>query len=277
MPGDPTFPQRTSDPATVVSSPRRLHARVLRVLANSGYGLWLLLGTALALGLYPAGRGDALVPLALGAALVSIAPLAALLRLPLAPDWLGWRFGRDSRPTGKAMLALATYLPMLGVAGLVRGDNLFWATRLAAAALALGSLACLIHALSDDAQEGRWPIFARLVEAAYTGGLWLWLCLAAQDGDEPIHSVSWILALLLLALLVGEIFRWRSGDARSGGWPGRLLFLALVYLVPCLIVLVQPDGLLLSLAAVSAMVGKSVETRLCGTLSYSGRGGSSSV
>ncbi|MGO4701909.1 hypothetical protein [Dyella sp. 2RAB6] len=235
------------------------------MLASSGYGLWLLLGTTLALGLYPAGRGDALVPLTLGAVLVSLAPLAAALRLPLAPEWLGWRFGRGSRPTAKAMLALAAYLPMLGVAGLVRGDNLFWATRLAAAALAIGSLACLIDALSERAQEGRARIFARLVSASYAGGLWLWLCLAAQDGDEPLHSVSWIFALQSLALLVGLIAWWRDGGART--WPGRLLFLALVYLIPGLIVLAQrqePHGLLLLLAAVSCMVGQSVEARLCG-------------
>lgn len=270
MPGDPTFPHRTSMQDTVAAPSPSLPSRALRVLASSGYGLWLLLGAALALGVYPAGRGDALVPLALGGVLVSFAPLAAVLRLPRVPDWLGWRFGRGSRPTAKAMLALAAYLPMLGVAGLVRGDNLFWATRLAAAALALGALACLIDALSEDAQEGRARIFARLVSASYAGGLWLWLCLVAQDGDQPIHSVPWIFALQLLALLVGGVFWWRDGAVRSRGWPGRLLFLALVYLIPCLIVLAQrpeSSGLLLLLAAVSCLVGKSVEPRLCGRLS----------
>ena len=263
MPGDPTFHHPSTHPDTAVAPSRSLPNRALRVLASSGYGLWLLLGTALALGMYPAGRGDALVPLTLGAVLVSIAPLAALLRLPQAQDWLGWRFGRGSRPNRKAMLALVSYLPMLGVAGLVRGDNLFWATRLCAAGLAIASLACLIHALSDDAAERRGPILERIVSAAYGGGLWLWLCLAAQDGDQPIHSLPWILILLLLALLVGGLSWWRAG-----GWPGRLLVLALVYLIPGLIVLAQrhePSGLLLVLAAVSCMVGKSVEARLCGT------------
>lgn len=280
MPGDPTFHHPSTHPDTAVAPPRSLPNRALRVLASSGYGLWLLLGTALALGLYPAGRGDALVPLALGAALVSIAPLAAVLRLPLAQDWLGWRFGRGSRPNRKAMLALVSYLPMLGVAGLVRGDNLFWATRLCAAGLAIASLACLIHALSDDAAERRGRILERIVSATYAGGLWLWLCLAAQDGDQPIHSLRWILVLLLLALLADVLSWWRDGAARAGGWPGRLLWLALVYLIPGLIVLAQrhePSGLLLVLAAVSCMVGKSVEARLCGTASAVDGGVSPSV
>ena len=280
MPGDPTFHHSSTRPDTAAAPSRSLPTRALRVLASSGYGLWLLLGTALALGLYPAGRGDALVPLTLGAVLVSIAPLAAALRLPLVPDWLGWRFGRGSRPNRKAMLALVAYLPMLGVAGLVRGDNLFWATRLCAAGLAVGSLACLIHALSDDAAEGRASILDRIVSASYAGGLWLWLCLVTQDGGLPIHAVSWILALQLFALLVGLVSWWRDGAARSGGWPGRLLFLALVYLIPCLIVLAQrhePSELLLVLAAVSCMVGKSVEARLCGTPSPLNGGVSRSV
>jgi len=271
MPGDPA-PHHD-----IAATPpqRSLFARALRVLAGSGYGLWLLLGSALALGLYPAGRGDALVPLALGAVLVSLAPLAAALRLRWVPEWPGWRFGRGSRPNRKAMLAMATYLPMLGVAGLARGDNLFWATRLSAAAMALCSLACLIHALDGDAGERRGQTLARVVSAGYAGGLWLWLCLAAQQGSVPmpINSVPWIFALQLLALLVGGISWRRDGLAR--GWTGRLLFLALVYLIPGLLVLAQlhePGELLLALAAVSCVVGKSVEPRLCRALPAPGGG-----
>lgn len=271
MPGDPAPHQ----PMAAMPPQRSLFERALRVSAGSGYGLWLLLGTALALGLYPAGRGEALVPLALGAVLVSLAPLAAALRLPRVPEWLGWRFGRGSRPNRKAMLALATYLPMLGVAGLARGDNLFWATRLSAAALALCSLACLIQALGDGAGEGRGRVLARVVSAGYAGGLWLWLCLAMQEGAAPmpINSVPWIFALQLLALLVGWM-SWRR-DHRAHGWGGRLLWLALVYLIPGVLVLVQlhePRELLLVLAAVSCVAGKSVEPRLCGTLPAPGGG-----
>lgn len=254
-----------------VSHPaRNLLASVLRVLANSGYGLWLLLGLALALGVYPAGRGEALVPLALGAMLVSLSPLAAALRLSAAADWLGWRFGRGSRPNRRAMLAMVTYLPMLGVAGLVRGDNLFWATRLSAAVLALCSLLCLVHAMPGAAvrREGWTRWLARVISAGYAGGLWLWLCLAAQESAHlrAIYSVAWILALQLLALLFWLV----SGQRYRGSWndSGRLVFLALVYLIPCVIVLLAqlhgPREWLIALAAVSCVVGKSVEPRLCG-------------
>lgn len=263
MPGAPP----PHDHIDVSHPARNLLASVLRVLANSGYGLWLLLGLTLALGVYPAGRGEALVPLALGALLVSLSPLAASLRLS-AGDWLGWRFGRGSRPNRRAMLAMVTYLPMLGVAGLVRGDNLFWATRVSAAALALCSLLCLIYAMPGEAgrREGWTRRLARVVSAGYAGGLWLWLCLAAQESAHlrAIYSVAWILALQLLALL----FWLASGRGRPRPPGGRLVFLALVYLIPCAIVLLaQVNGSqewLIALAAVSCVVGKSVEPRLCG-------------
>lgn len=267
MPGDPT-PHR--DDIDISPSARSLFGSALRVLANSGYGLWLLLGLALALGVYPSGRGDALVPLALGAMLVSLSPLTAWLRLPGATEWLGWRFGRGSRPTRRAMLAMMTYLPMLGVAGLARGDNLFWATRLSAAALALCSLVCLAYAIPGEAgrREG-WPRWsARIVSAGYAGGLWLWLCLAAQESARPraIYSVAWILALQGLALLFWLVSRRGQGNAFGGG-SGRLVFVALVYLIPCLVVLLaqlhEPRELLIAVAAVSCVIGKSVEPRLC--------------
>lgn len=265
MPGDPTL----HEPVDVVRPARSLPGSALRVLANSGYGLWLLLGLALALGIYPAGRGDALVPLALGAMLVSASPLATLLRLPFAADWLGWRFGRGSRPTRHALLAMVTYLPMLGVAGLARGDNLFWATRLSAAVLALCSLTCLVYAMPGrDGLRGTWGRrFARIFSAGYAGGLWLWLCLAAQESDHlgAIYSVAWVLVLQGLALLFWLLSRRGYGKTRHPA--GRLVFLALVYLIPCLIVLLaqsrEPRELLIALAAVSCLAGKSIEPRLC--------------
>lgn len=265
MPGDAT-PHRDHIDAFPAQG---LLCRALQMLANSGYGLWLLLGTTLALGLYPSGRGDALVPLTLGAALVSIGPLLALLRLPAVPDWLGWRFGPGSRPNRRAMLAMVTYLPMLGMAGLVRGDNQFWATRLSAAGLACCSLACLVYVMAGAARwpDGRLRILSRVVTACYAGGLWLWLCLVSQDGAEHrlINSVPWILVLLFAALLIDLARAVRRPRWRQA-WPGYLLAAALVYLIPCLIVLLaqlhEPRALLVALAAVSCVAGKSVEQRL---------------
>jgi hypothetical protein len=256
----------------------------MQVLAQGGYGLWLLLGMALALRLYPAGRGDALVPLALGAALVGAGALASLLHLPLVPDWLGWRFGRGSRPNRRAMLAMVTFLPMLGLAGLVRGDNQFWATRLSGAVLACCSLACLAYVMSGTPgrPEGRLHILGRVVSACYAGGLWLWLCLISQDGAEPrlINSEPWILVLLLAALLTDVALALRQPRLRQT-WPGYLFAAVLVYLVPCLIVLLaqlhEPRALLVALAIVSCVAGKSVEQRLHDAPAANRRGASRSV
>ncbi|WP_266168711.1 hypothetical protein [Dyella subtropica] len=270
--------------------PPGLAVMTLQVLAISGYGLWLLLGLALGLAMYPSGRGDALVPLTLGTVLVSAGPLLACLRLPVVPDWLGWRFGRGSRPTREGMIALLAYLPMLALAGLVRGDNAFWATRLSGAALAFCSLACLIYTARGygrrpvSAQVSLWrqlPL-SRVVSACYTGGLWLWLCLVGQASAEPlaITSTPWILALQLLALLLGwsEGMRWQSLQAGKGApvpkapghsrglWIGRFIAAILIYVIPCVVLLLaqvlEQRVLLVALAAVSCVVGKSVEQRL---------------
>ncbi|MFC4765564.1 hypothetical protein [Dyella koreensis] len=285
MPGD-TPPTR--DDSHIPPHPG-LMVMTLQVLAISGYGLWLLLGLALGLGIYPAGRGDALVPLALGTVLVSIGPLLALPGLPWMPDWLGWRFGRGSRPTREGLLALVTYLPMLAIAGLVRGDNAFWATRLSGAALAFCSLACLIYT-SRGAYRQRAPALAplwrqwplgRVVSACYAGGLWLWLCLVGQEGEPtPITSTPWILALQLLALLLGwaEGMRWQALRRAEGGlelaassrppelWAGRFVAATLIYVIPCVVLLLaqvlEQRVLLVALAAVSCVVGKSVEQHL---------------
>jgi hypothetical protein len=259
-------------------------ATVLQVTAISGYGLWMWLGLALGLGMYPAGRGDALVPLAWGGALVSAPPLMACLRLPAVPEWLGWRFGRGSRPTREGLLALATYLPMMAVGGLVRGDNLFWATRLAGAALALCSLASLVYAARRygrrcvPAEPRLWgPLpLSRVAAAGYTGGLWLWLCLLGQNGaaGPGLAATPWAVAVLALALLLGlvEGVRWRAlrpAAAPPGkAWRGRFLAAVLIYAVPCLAVLLGPltplRVLLAAVTAVSSVAGRSVEQYLYG-------------
>ncbi|MCX7513310.1 hypothetical protein [Frateuria sp. STR12] len=259
-------------------------AALLRMLALSGYGLWMLLGLALALGIYRGGRSEALLPLALGAVFVSIGLAVACLRLPGLSEWHGWFPARRSRPTREALLALAAYLPMLAVAGLVRGDNAFWATRLAGAALALCSLASLaytVHRYRRRLSEGvlrcsaQLPV-SRVVAAWYAGGLWLWLCLAAQDGAvHPAGTRPWIMVLLVLALLLGLIegLRWqalsqpegRSAMPRTRGRTARFVAALLTYAVPSLALLVvdlSDAGMpLVALAAISCLLGRTIEQR----------------
>jgi hypothetical protein len=255
----------------------------LQVLATSGYGIWMLLGMALALGIYRDGRSEGLLPLALGAIFASVGLLMVCLRLPWVSEWHGWRPARGSRPTREALLALSTYLPMLAVAGLVRGDNTFWATRLAGAALmlcSLGSLAYTVRSfcsrLGTEAQphSRRLPA-SRVVTAWYGGGLWLWLCLVSQDADpHPAGTRPWIMALLLLALLLGllEGMRWQTfqtplphvadGYPRSYR-PARFVAALFTYALPSaallLIDLFDAGTWLVGVAALSCLVGKTLE------------------
>jgi hypothetical protein len=259
-------------------------AALLRMLALSGYGLWMLLGLALALGIYRGGRSEALVPLALGAVFVSTGLLVACLHLPGLSDWHGWFPARRSRPTREALLALAAYLPMLAVGGLVRGDNAFWATRVAGAALALCSAASLVYTvhryrrrLSEGAlrRSAQLPV-SRVVAALYAGGLWLWLCLAAQDG--AVHAAGsrpWIMVLLMLALLLGLIegMRWQALNPPGGrpsahrmrGRTARFVAALFTYAVPSLALLVvdlSDAGVpLVATAAVSCLLGRTIEQR----------------
>lgn len=272
----------TAEPSAPL--PPAYPACLLRVLALCGHGLWLLLGLALALGIYRGGRSEALLPLALGTTFVSLGLLAACLRLPEIPAWHGWRPGWGRRPPPEALLALAAYLPMLAVAGLVRGDNVFWATRLAGAALAACSVASLVYTvqnyrrgLSADVsrRSAQLPV-SRLVAACYTGGLWLWLCLALQDG--AVHAAGsrpWIMVLLVLVLLLGLIegLRWQAlgpPDGRPEGPPApgraaRFVAALFTYALPSLALLVvdlSDAGVpLVAAAAVSCLLGRTVEQR----------------
>jgi hypothetical protein len=265
--------------------PRRLGATLLQVFTFNGLGLWMLLGLALAIGVYPEGRGDALVPLALGTGLIGIGLVAACLHAPWMPVWHGWRIGKGARPTRDALIALATFLPMLAVAGLARGDDTFWATRLSGAALALCSLASLIITAYGDAIRrvpaldmqliAQLPL-SRVVSAAYGGGLWLWFCTTGQDNnDAPGNPLPWIVALLLLTLLRGlvEGMRWQAVLLRVPGPrarlelpPRRYLAAILVYAVPCIALLLTSfdDSRLFmaALAAVSCMLGMAIELSL---------------
>ncbi len=260
-------------------------AIALQVLADTGYGIWVLQGVALACGIFRDGRGESLVPLAVGALFVLAGLVVASLPVPGLPAWHGWHPGRNAWPTRPALIALAGFLPVLAVAGLTRGDNDFWATRLAGAALMLCSLGSLIHGMPRRLAPARLASSAvlpagRVMAALYGGGLWLWLAVAA-DGRiaigpaQPQHQ-PWLLVLLIMALLLGltEGMRWhalRRSDAGSmpqGGRivPARFAAALLGYAIPCVALLLadrwQAGGALALLAALSALVGRALEQRL---------------
>lgn len=250
---------------------------VLRVLAVCGYGMWMLLGLGLALGVYSNGRGESLVPLLVGAVFVSLGPLLASPRVPWLRGWRGWRLDSGLRPSREALLAMVTYLPMLGVAALARGDNDFWATRLVSAALAACSLACLMYASHGPRERrlsglvGQLPV-DRVITACYGGGLWLLLCVVSQNPAVRAGTTRlWVIGLLLLALLLGlaEGMRWQSvaGSVRGAHrrWQRRFMAAALTYAVPCLSLLLthycRDERWPVLLAALCCVVGRSIELR----------------
>ena len=284
--GNDPLRARPAGPLAEPSSLAVYAASLLQVLIRCGYALWMLLGLALALHAYSTGRSDALVPLAVGATFVGLGLLAAGLNLPARFDWFGWRPRPHGRPGVAAMVALATWLPMLAVAGLTHGNNDFWATRLAAAGLWLGSAVTLVvYACHDHAatpRELRQPASARplscVLSSCYSGGLWLWLCVVLQDQTVlPPQIHVWVIGLLLLALLLGltEGIRWQSlraaeaADMRhdQGNKPRRLLAAVLIYAVPC-VALLLADRLPLHVAAaivaaVCCVLGLGIELHGC--------------
>lgn len=228
--------------------PMATHAAAsLQVVALGGYGIWLWIGLSLLLGINQYGRSATLLPLALGAVLIGVAPVLAALRLPGLERWRGWRPG-DGRPTRSALIALATWLPMLAVVGLVRGDNHFWVTRLAGGTLALCSLLSVLAATHDD-RAALTPSLqratallptCRITAAAFTGGLWLWLAGLAQTLADA--ATRWTLPLLLLALGLGLLDSglWQAlhgpetlRPTRRQRSAARLGAASLAYVLPC--------------------------------------------
>jgi hypothetical protein len=265
--------------------PRPVGATLLHVLAYDGLGVWMLLGLSLGVGIYPDGRGDVLVTLALGGVLAVLGLLAACMHLRWMPVWHGWRIGKGARPTRDALITLATVLPALAVAGLARGDNAFWATRLAGSALTLCCLGSLIITAHSDARRQAPGIdshlatqlpLSRVVSAAYGGGLWLWMCAIGQDNSEGHgHPLAWIVTLLSLALLRGliESLRWQAALQRVVGprarlelQPPRYLAAFLAYVVPSLaLMLMSFTGghlVIAAIAAVSCSFGMATELSL---------------
>jgi sulfite dehydrogenase (quinone) subunit SoeC len=271
----------------------RYATALLHVLTATGYGLWMVLGAALALGVYSDGRGDVLAPLGIGLVFVSVGLVAACMRLAFAADWHGWNPMRTALPSREGMIAMANYLPMLAVAGLARGDNEFWATRLAGAALLLCSLATLIYTARGAARRlsVRDPTLAmlpvgRTIAALFAGSLWFWLCVSLQsdDGGEPPDVSLWRLVLLAVALALGivEGARWKAlqrqvperGSVLHLG-PGaseisllgqRFIAASLAVGLPCLLLVVTGSGTLgagfAAVAALSCVLGQCLEQRL---------------
>lgn len=265
---------------------------IVQTATAAGYGLWMVLGASLALALYPDGRGEVLVPLAIGLVLASTGLIATCLRLRFAPAWHGWNPVKRMMPTPEGLVAMGNYLPMLALAGLARGGNDFWATRLAGGVLTLCSLATLVYT-ARAAMRPLTPALAvianvtplgRTVSAALAGGLWFWLCLATQA--PAALGDPWRMVLLGVALAAGvaEGARWRAlrrvaaergVEARvvGGRWGLSLLgsrfgVAALSVGLPCVLLVAHGQHdlpwLLAGVGTLSCAVGQCLEQRLYG-------------
>lgn len=273
-------PDALPTPAMNGAPPSGYAQILLRVLAISGYGLWIWLGMALVLGMEQIGGCGMRMPLILGSVLVGAGLLLVGLRLSATTDWYGWQPERNRPPTRALLMALVTFLPVLV---LLLGDRHghLAAMRLAGVALLLCSLVSLVYTayryrrrLSPGMQRvaSSLPV-SRLVTAWYGGGLWLWLCTMVQGGPQPPHrAYPWILLLLALALLLGllEGMRWQSLGWPPGAGvrvpPTRYLAALLVYVLPCAALLLTErygGGLLAAAVAVpSCLFGKMLEQRV---------------
>lgn len=244
----------------------------LQVLAAGGYGIWMWLGLSLLLGLNPLGRDGTQAPLTLGALLIGTGLLLACLRVPGLIRWHGWILQAGQLPTRAAVLAMATWLPALAVAWLSGDDNNFWIARLAGAGLMVCSLACVLQNAQDDRADLPPTLMhlttllpaCRIVTAAYTGGLWLWLSLLVRGAPSGNGDLLWRLLLIVLALGLGLLDGGLWQALREPGLGGnrdpllrrRLASSVLSYALPCAALLLgsAASSILVAVLAVPACV-----------------------
>ncbi len=181
------------------------------VLSGTGYGLWCLLGLALAAGVYPLSGVGVLAPLVFGFVLVSAGLLASTSHLG-RPEraWRALSQWRSSWLSREGIASLVTYLPMLATAWLAFLGHTGAGLRTAGALLALCALAtigCTANIYRSLKTIRAWrtrqvlPLY--LMFALLSGGLWLWAWLALSA--EHVIGIAFPLALLGLAVIAAVI------------------------------------------------------------------------
>ncbi|HEX5961577.1 MAG TPA: DmsC/YnfH family molybdoenzyme membrane anchor subunit [Rhodanobacteraceae bacterium] len=198
------------------------------VMGGAGYGMWCLLGLALAAGVYPLAGTGVMAPLGFGFVLVTAGLLASTLHLG-RPEraWRALSQWRSSWLSREGIASLATYLPTLAVAWLAFSGHAGIGLRMAGAMLALGALAtilCTANIYRSLKTIAAWrtrqvlPLY--FMFALLSGGLWLWAWLALA-ADHAI-GVAFPLALLALAV-IGAVIKtdyWRGIDALPANTAG---------------------------------------------------------
>lgn len=191
------------------------------VLSGAGYGLWCLLGIALAADVYPLVGTGVLVPLAFGFVLVTAGLLASTSHLGRpGRAWRALSQWRSSWLSREGIASLLAYLPMLAVAWLAFTRRGGFTLRIAGALLALCALATVLCTANIyrslktiPAWRTRQVLPLYFAFALLSGGLWLWAWLALAP-DHP-HGTAFPLALLALAVVAAVVKTdyWRGIDA----------------------------------------------------------------
>ncbi len=206
------------------------------VLSGAGYGLWCLLGLALATGLYPLAGVDVLVPLAFGCLLVTAGLLASTSHLGRpGRAWRALSQWRSSWLSREGIAALLAYLPVPVLAWLAfphRGGPVL---RVAGAVLSLCAFAtilCTANIYRSLKTVAAWrlrqvlPLYFAF--ALLSGGLCLWTWLTLLPGQPRGNALP--LTLLVLAVLAGVVKAdyWRAVDALPAPTPGHATGLAML-------------------------------------------------
>lgn len=176
-------------------------AAALELLCSSGYGIWIVTGAALACNQNLGGRSGVLVLLLVGLVFIATGRVGTVLS-DLGPRrWrVVMRLLGGSQPRPEALLALVTCVIMLALAGLVRGNNQFWVTRVLGVLL---SISCVITLRSAPGRASP-PLRLRpggLLAITFCGGLWFWFITTLQHRPAPhAHATALLLALLIAGL-----------------------------------------------------------------------------
>lgn len=198
------------------------------VMGGAGYGLWCLLGIALAAGAYPLSGTGVLVPLAFGFVLVTAGLLASTMHLG-RPEraWRALSQWRSSWLSREGISSVVTYVPMLAAAWFAFIGYGAIGMRIAGALLALCALTtilCTANIYRSLKTIAAWrtrqvlPLY--FMFALLSGGLWLWAWLALTAGMAI--SLAFPLALLALAVIAAivKVDHWKQVDAMPANTAG---------------------------------------------------------
>lgn len=198
-------------------------------LSGAGYGLWFVLGSMLALGIYPGGRGGLLVPLTIGLVLTSIGLLCSVGHLGQPKRaWRALTQWRSSWLSREGIVALACVPLVLLIASRVQAFHDVPKVRIAGlilAAMALLVVFCTARIYTSlrtiDAWHNRRVLPGFLLIAIETGALWFWLTITLRGSNSEAtafvieaHRLWYLLVLAIIVIAAAWIKRgyWKSID-----------------------------------------------------------------